>query len=87
MKYVQLMVVFIVIFSLINWSRAGEDWPIVHGLPFLGGHEPGLWDFIGLIMLGMTAWGLMRLSRQKKPRWEDQWIRSADYPEEEGPMD
>lgn len=48
---------------LINWLREGESFPIVQTLPFLGGHDPGLYDFGGLVLLGLAVWGALRLKR------------------------
>ena len=48
--------------ALIVWI--GTDSEISHlaeVLPFLGGHEVGLYDWAGLAVLVITAWGIGRL--------------------------
>ena len=63
MRAAAVVCVLLVSALLVNWLRSGQDFPIVQTLPFLGGHEPSLYDFGGLVLLALAVWGALRLKR------------------------
>lgn len=60
-----MTVIVLLVFLLINWVRQSADFGhIARILPFCSGREVGLYDFASLIMIGLLAWGLLRLFQQ-----------------------
>jgi hypothetical protein len=59
-----VVLIIVLIACLINYLRAGADFPIVRCLPFAGGHEPSLYDAGAFALLLMIPWGLGRLRRK-----------------------
>ena len=66
MKPAMVVAITLVTAALILWVREGATFPIVHVLPFCGGHAPGIYDLAAVIMLGITLWGIWRLFRTRK---------------------
>ena len=66
MRAAAVVCVLLVSALLVNWIRSGQDFPIVQSVPFLGGHEPSLYDVGGLCLLALMGWGAMRLRRLRR---------------------
>ena len=67
MKAAQIILVIVGIGALINWVRAGSDWPVSQAFPLLSGDRPsGLFVAGGFAMLVIFVWGLDRLSRRER---------------------
>ena len=62
MRLVLITTIIVMSAALITWIRADEDFPIAHVLPFMGGDDPGVYDVGALVVIGITIWGITRLS-------------------------
>jgi hypothetical protein len=67
MKAAKVILVVLVVGALIGWVRQENSvGHIVRCLPFCGGHKPAIYDFGGLVLLGLVLWGLSRLKNAGK---------------------
>ena len=64
MKTIAITLIIVFVSAVILFVRGGADFPIVRVLPFLGGHEPGLYDVGALVILAILALGIRRMYRQ-----------------------
>jgi hypothetical protein len=66
-KVAKIVVIVILLSALVNFAREGRTFHLIHVLPFVGGHEPGLYDVAGLVLLWMGfGWGLARIRRNQR---------------------
>lgn len=66
MKAAKIVLILIIVFSLINFVRQGREFHIVTVLPFSGGHQPGIFDAAGIVVLVIAWWGWLRLKRRQR---------------------
>ncbi len=67
MKTVKLCLTIVIAAVVINFLRDGRLFHIAKVLPFASGPDTvPLYDWAGVIMLGIFAWGLYRLNRRDR---------------------
>ena len=64
MKWAVVTVIVLMTASLIVWVRGNESFHFAQMFPFLGGYDPGIYDAGALIIVFITAAGLIRLARR-----------------------
>ncbi len=68
MKAVKLCLIVLIGAIVVNFIRGGRGFHIAKSLPFSNAPEPiSQYDWAGVVMLVIAAWGLYRLNRRKKP--------------------
>jgi hypothetical protein len=50
--------------AVLRWVRAGESFPFVHALPWIGGYAPGIYDVAAVAMLLIGFLGIRNLYRK-----------------------
>ena len=65
MKLAKITFIIAIMFAVIGWvRRTGPDFgPLPRCIPFMGGLRPSLYDLAGLIIIGLTIWGVCRMTR------------------------
>ena len=64
MKAIQILVVLLLTFTLLNFIRAGADFHIAKIIPFCDGEPVSIYHWAGLIVAVIFCWGLIRLFRR-----------------------
>ena len=65
MKAAKLVIVLVIVLALMNWSRGTNTFALPMTLPLLGGEKPGIFDWAGLIAVGIGIANLIRLARNR----------------------
>jgi hypothetical protein len=71
MKVFKITFIFLILATIINAVRLGDDFPILQSLPLLSGVRPLKYELAGIIVLGITWWGCHRLRKNREKNKTD----------------
>jgi hypothetical protein len=82
MKPVLVTVILLLTLALLGWLRADHGFDVRSIVPFLSGREIGPFDWGGLALLVLAAWGLSRLNRGPANGNREDHILELDEPDD-----
>lgn len=82
MKPALVTAILLLTLAVLGWLRADHRFDIRTIVPFLTGREIGVFDWGGLALLILAAWGLSRLNEDPSEKRDDTEELVLDEPEE-----
>lgn len=83
MKPVLVTAILLLTLAVLGWLRADHRFDIRTIVPFLSGREIGVFDWGGLALLILAAWGLSRLHRGPTAHTDEDDVLELDEPEQD----
>ena len=81
-KHLQIALILLLTLGILKFIRGGQGFDIRSVIPFMSGRDISIYDWAGLALLIIVAWGLVRLRRFGKPvdaaeQIEDEYVYEA----------
>jgi len=81
MRMIKIVLVILGTLAMLNFVRAGANFPLGKILPFCGGRSTSLYDFGGLVLLALTIWGILRMRQSH----DSEETKASDENSEDSP--